>query len=67
MSEQLGSLQITEETSEDYKQSDTKILVKPAPVTINENIQAVMPKNMVLDPKWFDSDQMKFEDWWRRM
>jgi len=24
-----------------------------------------MPKNMVLDPGWFDSDQTKFEDWWR--
>ena len=20
---------------------------------------------MVLDPGWFDSDRMKFEDWWR--
>jgi len=26
-----------------------------------------MPKNIVLDPGWFDSDQMKFEDWWRGM
>ena len=26
-----------------------------------------MPKNMVLDPEWFDSDQTKFEDWWRRI
>jgi len=32
---------------------------------ISENIQAGMPKNMVLDSEWFDSDQMKFEDWWR--
>ena len=38
----------------------------PAPaVTINENIQAGLSKNMVPDPEWFDSDQMKFEDWWR--
>ena len=22
-------------------------------------------KNIVLDPGWFDSDQTKFEDWWR--
>jgi len=22
---------------------------------------------MVLDPGWFDSDRMKFEDWWRGM
>jgi len=26
-----------------------------------------MPKNIVLDPRWFDRDQTKFEDWWRRM
>ena len=51
LSEQLGSLQITEETSEDYKQSDIEILVEPVLVVINENIQAVMPKNMVLDPE----------------
>ena len=24
-----------------------------------------MPRSMVLDPEWFDSDQMKFENWWR--
>ena len=51
LSEQLGSLQITEETSEDYKQSDIEILVEPVLVVINENIQAVMPKNIVLDPE----------------
>ena len=40
----------------------------PAPVVaMNENVQAGMPKNMVLDPGWFDSDQTKFEDWWREM
>jgi len=32
------------------------MLVAPAPAAINENIQAVMPKNMVLDPGWFDGD-----------
>jgi len=26
-----------------------------------------MLKNMVPDPGWFDSNQMKFEDWWRGM
>jgi len=26
-----------------------------------------LPKNMVLDPGWFDSDQTKFEDWWREI
>jgi len=34
-------------------------------LAVNENGQAGMPKNMVLDPRWFDSDQIKFEDWWR--
>ena len=35
----------------------------PAPATINENIQAVMPKSMVLNSGWFDRDQTKFENW----
>jgi len=26
-----------------------------------------MLKNIVLDPRWFDSDRTKFEDWWRGM
>ena len=30
---------------------------------INENVQAVMLKNIVLDLGWFDSDQTKFENW----
>ena len=24
-----------------------------------------MPKSMVLDPRWFDENRTKFEDWWR--
>ena len=36
----------------------------PAP-TMNENIQAVMPKSMVLDLEWFNRNQTKFKDWWR--
>ena len=28
----------------------------PAAVEISENIQARMPKNMVPDPGWFDSE-----------
>jgi len=41
--------------------------VAPAPIalTSQENVQAGLPKNMVPDPGWFDSNQMKFEDWWR--
>jgi len=38
------------------------MLAAPAPATMNENIQAVIPKSMVLDPGWFDRDQTKFED-----
>ena len=34
----------------------------PAPATISKNIQVGMPKNMVLDLGWFDSNQTKFED-----
>ena len=59
LSEQLGSLQITEEvSSEEYEQTDTEISIAPAPaaVAISENIQRGMPKNMVLDPGWFNGD-----------
>jgi len=44
---------------------DTEISSAPAPAAIatSENIQAGVPKNMVLDPGWFDSNQTKFEDW----
>ena len=31
------------------------------------NKSAGMPRSMVLDPGWFDSNQMKFEDWWREI
>ena len=37
------------------------------PVTTNMNKQAVMPKNIVPDPRQFDGDRMKFEDWWREI
>ena len=48
---------------------DTEISSAPAPaaVGISKNVQARMLKNMVPDPGWFDSDQMKFEDWWKGM
>ena len=66
--ERLGSLQINEEASmEEYEQTDTEMSVAPAitAAAANENVQAGLPKNMVLDPGWFDGDQSKFEDWWR--
>ena len=58
LSERLGSLQITEEASSKYKQMNTEMSAAPAPaaVGISKNIQVGMPKNMVLDPGWFDSD-----------
>ena len=45
------------------KQTDKEM--SKALAMMNENIQAVMPKSMVLDPEQFDRDQIKFEDWWR--
>ena len=68
MSERLGFLQINKTASTyEYKPTDTEMSVALAPVAaaVSENVQAGLPKNMVLDPGWFDSDQSKFEDWWR--
>jgi len=54
-----------EEASNKYKQTTTEEMLTVA--VINENVQAGVLKNMVLDLEWFDGDQMKFEDWWRGM
>jgi len=70
LSERLGSLQITNEASnETSKRTDTEMSTEPAPmaVEISENVTAGMPKNMVPDPGWFDGDRTKFEDWWREI
>jgi len=58
-------LQIAYKASIDNEQTDIKMLVAPAPVVVTsqENVQARLPKNIVLDPEWYDGDQMKFEDW----
>jgi len=61
-------LQITEEASDEYKQTTTEEMsVAPAPAAVanSENVQAGLPKNMVPDPGWFDGDRTKFEDRWR--
>jgi len=61
-------LQINKEAStSEYEQTDTEMLVAPATTAaaVSENIQAGLPKSMVLDPGWFDGDRSKFEDWWR--
>ena len=68
LSKQLGSLQITNEASDEYEQITTEDM-STAPVLMagisQENGQAGLSKNMVPDPGWFDGDRMKFEDWWR--
>ena len=61
LSERLGSLKIMNEVSERMnKWIDEEMSVAPAPT--NKNVQAIMPKTMVLDPEWFNRDQTKFED-----
>jgi len=68
LSERLGSLQINKEASiEEYKQTDTEMSMAPATTAaaVSKNVQAGLPKNMVLDPGWFNGDRSKFEDWWR--
>jgi len=59
LSERLGSLQITEEASDDYEQTTTEemsVAPVPAAVANSKNVQAGLPKNMVPDPGWFDGD-----------
>ena len=59
LSERLGSLQIMEEASDEYKQTtmeDMSVAPAPAAATVSENVQAGLPKNMVQDPGWFDGD-----------
>ena len=63
-------MQINEEAStEEYKQTDTEMSVAQATTAaaVSKNVQAGLPRNMVLDPGWFDSDRSKFEDWWREI
>ena len=36
-------------------------------VTMNNNEQAVISKNMVPDSEWFNENRTKFKDWWREM
>ena len=61
-------MQINEEAStSEYEQMDTEMSVAQTTTAtaVSENVQAGLPKNIVLDPGWFDGDQSKFEDWWR--
>ena len=43
-----------------------KMLTAPVPTQEN-NKQAGMSKNIVLDPEWFNRDRTKFENWQREM
>ena len=61
LSEQLGSLQITDEALESTNNYTNKMSNTPAPAY--ENVQAVVLKSIVLDPEWFDGNRTKFEDW----
>ena len=51
LSEQLGSLQIIEEASNNYKQTNTEMSAVPAPAlaVISKNVQTRILKNMVPD------------------
>jgi len=63
LSEQLGSLQITNETlDETTERLDEAMSVALVLAMTNNNEQAVIPKSMVLDLEWFNGDQTKFED-----
>ena len=42
-----------------------KMLIVPALAIYDETAQAVMLKSIVLDPRWFDGNQTKFENQWR--
>jgi len=64
LSERLGSLQIINKALEAMnEQSDEKMSVAPVLAMMNNNKQAVMPKNIVSDLVWFNEDRTKFKDW----
>ena len=64
--EQLRSLGITKENaSEKITEYTNNISIVPA--VYNEIAQIIILKSVVLDLGQFNSDQMKFEDWWRRI
>ena len=55
LSERLGSLQINKEVSTSNEHMDMEMLTVPA-TTPAVNELAGMPRSMVPDPGWFDSD-----------
>ena len=42
---------------------EMSVTLAPVAAAISKNAQARIPKNMVPDLEWFDSDRTKFEDW----
>jgi len=61
--ERLGFLQITNKALEGiYKQLDKEMSAALALVTMNNNEQAIISKNMVPDSEWFNGDRTKFKD-----
>ena len=53
LSEQLGSLKITEEALDKYEQTTTEemsVVPAPAAVATSKNVQAELPKNIIPDP-----------------
>ena len=41
------------------------MLTASTPEVYNKTVQAIMPKSIIPDLEWFDSNWMKFEDQWR--
>ena len=64
LEEILGLLRITDEYVSDKNITiELTILEDMSIVSVSVVLeQAVMPKSMVLDLRWFDGDQIKFKD-----
>jgi len=61
-------LRITEEYTSDGNRitelsSEEEMSIVSIPALYNKTTQAIMLKSMALNLGWFDSDQMKFQDW----
>jgi len=59
-------LQITNEALRRTIEYTNKMLTVLVPIQKN-NGQARVPKNIVLNPGWFDGDRTKFKNWWKEM
>jgi len=62
-------LRITEEYISDRNRTTEpasleEMLTAPKPAVYDE---IVMLKNIVPNPRWFDNNKTKFEDWWREI